>query len=139
MYKIHSYYGGNLRSASLPQLCSVRIKLGEGGLNTTLHRNINEISYISQLGSSARNTGGCGISPPPTTYRRPWHYNSSSCGAPLKAGWALKKYPFQCLYIPPLLFSLFEHCLGRGELVGGRGVIPTLPLAYATAVAYYDS
>jgi len=46
--------------------------------------------------------GGDTHPPTPITYRRPWHYNSSTCVIPpLKWGWTLKKYP---IFDAPLLF-----------------------------------
>jgi len=40
---------------------------------------------------------------PATTYRRPWHYNSSTCVfPPFKMGWALKNINFNAYY--PLYF-----------------------------------
>jgi len=45
---------------------------------------------------------------PPTTCRRPRHYNSSTYGIPrLKMGWALKKYPFS-MPIPLSTFLLIR-------------------------------
>jgi len=47
--------------------------------------------------------GGVGDFPPPTTYRRSWHYKSSTCAIPpLNGGWALKNILFQ--YLSPLYF-----------------------------------
>jgi len=43
---------------------------------------------------------------PSTTYRSPWHYNSSTYGIPpLKMGWALKTFPIS-VHIPPSTFLL---------------------------------
>jgi len=58
--------------------------------------------------NSPRTTGGMGGDFCPTTYRRPWHYNSSTCVIPtLKGVCALKTYIISMPF-PPFTYLLIR-------------------------------